>query len=86
MAIAEDKIIDNMQISSAIGESDEWRAWYALSPKNRWIETQKLWEFYILMGGSLDPEPDSQSPFHHAWLPGAFSAHGRSGVRVVRRV
>ena len=47
----------------AIGESDEWRSWYALSPQSRWRETQKLWEFYQKTGGSLDPEPDYQSPF-----------------------
>ena len=69
-----------------IGESDEWRSWYALSPRERWIESQKLWEFYIDFGGSLDPEPDCQSPFRTAWLPGAFSTHGRTGLRVVGRV
>ena len=77
---------DEKSSTDLIGESDEWRAWYALSPQNRWIETEKLWEFYIAMGGSLDPEPDSQSPFYHAWLPSAFSTHGRSGMHIVRRV
>jgi hypothetical protein len=72
--------------NDTIGESDEWRSWYALSPQNRWIETQKLWDFYQKTGGSLDPEPDYQSPFRTAWLPGAFSTHGRSGVRIIRRV
>jgi hypothetical protein len=74
------------ELNDAIGESDEWRSWYALSPQNRWIETQKLWDFYQKTGGSLDPEPDYQSPFRTAWLPGAFSTHGRSGVRIIRRV
>jgi hypothetical protein len=46
------------ELNDAIGESDEWRSWYALSPQNRWIETQKLWDFYQKTGGSLDPEPD----------------------------
>jgi hypothetical protein len=71
--------------NNTIGESDEWRSWYALGPQNRWTETQKLWDFYQKTGGSLDPEPDSQSPFHNAWLPGAFSAHGRTGVRIIRK-
>jgi hypothetical protein len=26
-------------------------------------ESMKLWRFYLDAGGSLDPEPDSQSPF-----------------------
>jgi hypothetical protein len=71
---------------ATIEESDEWKSWYALSPQNRWIETQKLWDFYQKTGGSLDPEPDYKSPFRDAWLPGAFSAHGRAGVRIIRRV
>ena len=74
------------RIADTIGESDEWRAWYALSPQARWLESQKLWDFYLKTGGSLDPEPDSQSPFRNAWLPGAFSSHGRPGVHCIRRV
>ena len=35
-----------------------------LSMQERWRETQKLWQFYLSVGGSLDPEPDSQSPFY----------------------
>jgi hypothetical protein len=73
-------------LTEAIGESDEWRSWYSLTPRKRWLETQKLWDFYYKAGGSLDPEPDSQSPFRHAWLPGAFSTDGRAGVRIIRRV
>ena len=75
-----------MLLSEKIGESAEWRSWYALTPQYRWIETHKLWDFYLKTGGSLDPEPDSQSPFRNAWLPGAFSAHGRPGLRIIRRV
>jgi hypothetical protein len=41
---------------------EEWQAWYRLTPEQRWDESMKLWEFYRAMGGSLDPEPDSQSP------------------------
>jgi hypothetical protein len=73
-------------MTDSIGDSDEWRSWYTLSFQDRWIETQKLWDFYQKTGGSLDPEPDFQSPFRNAWLPGAFSTHGRSGVRIIRRV
>jgi hypothetical protein len=64
---------------------DEWEEWYRLTPLQRWEESQKLWPTYFALGGSLDPEPDSQSPFDdpEAWRQGA--AHGRPGVRVLRR-
>jgi len=38
--------------------------WYTMSPIERFIESQKLWDNFILLGGSFDPEPDSQSPFY----------------------
>ena len=38
--------------------------WYKLSPGERFEESQKLWEIFILMGGDLEPEPDTQSPFN----------------------
>ncbi len=38
-------------------DSDEWREWYRLTPRERWRETSKLWAFYLQAGGSLDPEP-----------------------------
>ena len=63
----------------------EWQEWYRLTPAERWRETEKLWAFYLEVGGSLDPEPDTQSPFHAAFSQRPFSAHGRSGVRVLRR-
>jgi len=64
---------------------DEWREWYSLSPKDRWANSAKLWETYLLLGGSLDPEPDSQSPFFDPSAPVAMPANGRTGLRTVRR-
>jgi len=64
---------------------DEWLDWYRLTPLQSWKETQKLWKFYIEMGGLLDPEPDTQSPFNSAYLRSAFSAHGRPGLHIIRR-
>jgi hypothetical protein len=66
-------------------ENDEWAAWYRLTPQERWRETQRLWQFYLSVGGSLDPEPDSQSPFDFGDAPSAIPADGRPSVRVVRR-
>ncbi|HBC89456.1 MAG TPA: hypothetical protein DCZ94_21165 [Lentisphaeria bacterium] len=49
---------------------EELLNWYSLTPGERWNESRKLWDFYISMGGSLDPEPDTQSPFHAAFQKG----------------
>ena len=43
---------------------DEDMEWLKLAPSQRMRETTKLWKLYIALGGSLDPEPDSQSPFY----------------------
>jgi hypothetical protein len=64
---------------------DEWLDWYRLSPAERWEESQKLWATYLMLGGSLDPEPDIQSPFYDAEASSQSVAHGRAGLRVVRR-
>jgi len=45
---------------------EEWREWISLTPQQRWEHTEKLWKIYLANGGSLDPEPDPQSPF---WFP-----------------
>ena len=44
-------------------EEEETIAWYRLTPEERFQEFLKLWEVYILLGGDLGAEPDSQSPF-----------------------
>jgi len=63
----------------------EWAEWYALTPAERFRESEKLWETCLALGGSLEPEPDTQSPFFdpEEWRENA--AHGRTGVRVLRR-
>jgi hypothetical protein len=64
---------------------DEWAEWYRLTPAQRWLESEKLWQTYLALGGSLDPEPDTQSPFFDARAPRPRVAHGRAGLRVLRR-
>jgi hypothetical protein len=64
---------------------EEWAEWYRLTPAQRWIETEKLWGVYLQLGGSLDPEPDTQSPFFDPETAGSSSSDGRPGVRVIRR-
>jgi len=43
---------------------DEDGEWLKLTPAQRMLETTKLWKLYVALGGSLDPEPDPQSPFY----------------------
>lgn len=64
---------------------EEWVDWFHLSPEERWDETARLWQTFLILGGNLDPEPDTQSPFHDPAAPGASIADGRSGLRVIRR-
>ncbi len=63
----------------------EWAEWYLMTPLERWQETEKLWAYFIQTGGSLDPEPDTQSPFHDAGFSSQMPADGRPGLRVIRR-
>ena len=64
---------------------DEWAEWYRMTPAERWAESEKLWATYLALGGTLDPEPDTNSPFFDAEEWRALSADGRPGVRAVRR-
>jgi hypothetical protein len=63
----------------------EWAEWYRLSPVKRWLESEQLWQTYLALGGSLDPEPDTQSPFFDSQAPRTRPAYGRPGVRILRR-
>ena len=40
----------------------EWVEWFELTPEERCAESSKFWQFYLEAGGSLDPDPDPQSP------------------------
>ena len=78
MAQSEDKRIQ----PEIWSEADEWAL---LTPAERYVESGKLWAVYLSWGGSLDPEPDSQSPFDCEELQRAIPGHGRSGVHIIRR-
>jgi hypothetical protein len=67
------------------GISDEWMEWYLMTPEQRFRESEKLWEDYLSLGGSLEPEADSQSPFFDPAEWRESFAHGRPGLRVIRR-
>ena len=64
---------------------EELAEWYSLTPQERWRESAKLWEVFLSLGGSLAPEPDTQSPFFDPGAPSSRPVDGRSGLRVVRR-
>lgn len=59
--------------------------WYRMTPEERWVESQRLWATFTFLGGSLDPQPDSQSPFDVPPQRGRGPADGRSGLHSVRR-
>jgi hypothetical protein len=44
--------------------AEETMDWYRMSPAERFTESQKLWEVFILLKGNYEPEPDTQSPFY----------------------
>ena len=75
--------IFNKDVQSVpLSEPDDWAL---LSPEERYIESGKLWAVYLNLGGSLDPEPDSQSPFDFEENERAVPADRRSGVHFIRR-
>lgn len=63
---------------------EEWTAWYRLTQQERWCESEKLWEVCLYLGGSLEPEPDTQSPFFDPEASNATAAYP-PGLRVLRR-
>ena len=64
---------------------EELLEWYLLSPAQRWRQSQQLWANFIVLGGSLDPEPDSQSPFDFPGERRGGSLDGGPGLHSVRR-
>lgn len=75
--------VADMNLKSEI--SPEWVDWYLLTPEQRWSQSGMLWNTFLSLGGSLEPEPDTDSPFFDAasWSP--LPIDGRPGVRVLRR-
>jgi hypothetical protein len=58
---------------------------WSMTPAQRFEESQKLWAVFLALGGSLEPEPDWQSPFYDEDSARAVSADGGPGVHRVRR-
>jgi hypothetical protein len=64
----------------------EWAEWYRMTPQERWRESEKLWATFIALGGSLEPEPDTQSPFFDPDAPTPAPSAGRLHLHVTRRL
>lgn len=56
-------------ISKSNKVTKEKAEWLKLTPSQRLLETTKLWQLYISLGGNFDPEPDPQSPFYFLQIP-----------------
>jgi len=64
---------------------EEWAEWYARTPMESFRESEKLWMTYLALGGSLDPEPDTQSLFFDRQARSSRPVDGRPGVHIIRR-
>jgi len=71
--------------TSPMDEQSEAYEWLLLTPQERWLESMKLWETFLALGGSLEPQPDTQSPFYFAETASTGIADGRAGDDSVRR-
>jgi len=70
---------------SPVLSAGETAEWYRFTPQKRFVESQRLWANFLALGGTCDPEPDSQSPFYVPAEKGPGAAHGRPGLHPVRR-
>ncbi len=66
-------------------EEGELLEWYRMTPRERFAESQNLWEVFFMMGGTCDPEPDTQSPFYPMEIRAERAPHGRTGLHPLRR-
>jgi hypothetical protein len=64
---------------------DEWKEWVALTPMERFRESEKIFAQYLALGGTLDADPDPTSPFDNPETSGAGIAYGRPGLHVLWR-
>lgn len=64
LELMDETILDALKDAEASVVEEEVLDWYRMSPAERFAESQKLWEIFVLFGGNYDPEPDTQSPFY----------------------
>lgn len=56
----------------------EWLEWYSKTPQERLLATEEAWSNYMELGGSLDPDVDSQSPFWSTEELAEFARNARN--------
>ena len=59
--------------------------WLRLKPAERMIESGRLWKLYLSLGGTLDLEPDPQSPFYFPEIWRKKPSHRRTSLHYLRR-
>jgi hypothetical protein len=64
---------------------EEVAEWIAMTPQQRWAESSLLWHHYVSLGGSLDPVPDTQSPFYDPDERRSMPTDGRPSLHIIRR-
>ena len=69
---------------NAVYSEPEWLEWFDMTPSDRFAESERLLAQYLEMGGTLDPEPDTQSPFFDPDEWREICRDGRTGVRLTR--
>lgn len=67
------------------GYSRETLDWFRLTPERRFEESMRLWPTYLLLGGSLEPELDRQSPFYILHVAELCAADRKARVHLGRR-
>ena len=60
----------------------EWLDWYHKTPLERLLLTGEAWDNYLELGGCLEPDADSQSPF---WSSDELAAFARSSAQAPQR-
>ncbi|MBI5206849.1 MAG: hypothetical protein HY934_03565 [Candidatus Firestonebacteria bacterium] len=63
---------------------DETEEWLKMTPVQRLKESGNLWKLYLSLGGSLDAEPDTQSPFYFSEIWDKKSFNRRTSMHHLR--
>jgi hypothetical protein len=66
-------------------DEPETLEWWSMTPAQRFVESGKLRATFLALGGSLDPEPDWQSPFYFPEASDKGAADGGPGLHFLRR-
>ncbi len=60
----------------------EWLEWYRKTPLERFEASEELWKIYLELGGSLEPDPDPESPF---WSREELEQFAKDAIESKRR-